>query len=64
MKIETHSMLLGGSGRHIKAGLVKGRNWLKSQGFEPCQNTLYYRRGNEYAHFNKNMSVWILEDSI
>ena len=58
MKIEQGKTIYGGTFLFLRMGLVKGRNWFFKQGFEPCPNPLYVKRGEEHFHYNKNMGVW------
>lgn len=63
MIIETYDKLFGGTGRRLKAGLVKGRNWLVANGYSRCQNQMYYTNGVDLAHYNHRMKMWIIENA-
>jgi hypothetical protein len=46
---------------YINMGLVKGRNWLESQGFNQTANKQFYVKDNIYAHYNKCLKYWVVE---
>ena len=40
-----------------------GKSLLKRNGFLECNNPAYLRKVNIYAHHNKIMGVWIIENA-
>lgn len=59
LTIQSGRTIYGGSYQYINAGLVKGRNWLRAQGFAQCPNPLYMSRGAEHYHYNGTMRMWV-----
>ena len=62
LDFETSKDIYGRAFTFLRAGRVKGRNQLLSQGFTQCDNPDYLQRGNSYMHYNKNLGVWFYED--
>ena len=61
MNIITTKDNFGGELIYTKIGLGKGRNELKKLGFEQQRNPQYFKKGNEYWHWNGTLKVWIYE---
>jgi len=52
MIIKTGRTIYGGEFQYFIAGLVKGRNWLLSQGWQQCPNQRYMQKDGQQFHFN------------
>ena len=61
MNFETAKDIYNRDFTFLRAGRVKGRNWLLKQGFTQCQNPDYMQKGKFYVHYNKFKGIWFSE---
>ena len=45
----------------MNIGMVKGRNCLTADGYTQCENKTYYKKENEYWHYNHLSKCWYYE---
>jgi len=64
MVIETYKTITGQEKKLLRAGKIKGQNILKKEGFVTGTNPDWYIKGNVYAHYNKLMKVWVLDEPL
>ena len=55
MDVKIGKDIFGRSFNYLTGGLVKGRNILKANGYNVCENILYYKKENSYYHYNRIM---------
>ncbi len=48
---------------YLRMTYTAGRKLLKNLGFENCINKNYMQKNTIYAHYNKIMAIWIIENA-